>query len=258
VFLLALALAFATPRASAFTLTPMIASFDPSGPGATRAFEVTNDGDTSIPVELSIVPRAVDENGGEVFEKSPDIDKIFSVFPPQLLLKSKEKRTVRVTWTGDGAPPRELAYRLLAEQLPVETEKKAGAKSGALIHVLLRYAGAIYVTPKDARAKVEVRSVALTPAAAQASAKTPRQLELVLENTGTAHLVLDRFSLVLGPRSPSIPEGAPGNELSLGPDALPKLAGQNLLPGGRRRFLLPLPKELATATTLHARLELPE
>lgn len=206
--------------AIAFVLTPMTTTFDPSGAGTTRAFQVENTSEEAIPVELTVLTREMDENGRETQIQTPETEQRFTIFPPQIILQPKQKRMVRVTWTGPSELDRELAYRLVAEQLPVEGKKKDD-KSGGIINVLLRYVAAIYVKPKSAKPSLKLASV-------DAIASSPPKLALLFENTGTAHQVLSGISLKAGT---TLLESA----------ALPIMNGQNVLAGHKRRFEIAWP-----------------
>jgi fimbrial chaperone protein len=222
-----LALAWAAD-AQAFTFTPMSVSFDAAGPGSTRSFQVENDSDVSIAVEVSMAARQITLDGDEKQLKTPETDAKFLVYPPQLVLKPKEKRTVRVTWKGEPVVTTELPYRIVAEQLPVDTEKKKTNET-AVIKMLLKYVGAVYITPAGATSEIHAQGA---PHAGGAKGAKPK-LALEIQNRGKAHEVLapSKVRLKSGARSVELSE----TELNL-------VRGQNLLPGATRRVLLAWPK----------------
>lgn len=207
----------------------MSISLEPSGSKATHSFIVDNSGSEKIAVQISMAKRKVDAAGTET---NPEADDDFIVYPSQLILEPKQKRTVRVTWAGDTKPASELAYRIIAEQLPVDTSKPKKKKQ-AMIRMLLRYLGAVYITPRGADAKIEVTEAR----SAQLKGKGTR-LVLVLTNKGTAHQIIKAARLKLS--------AAEGSEKSveLKGESLKALAGLNLLAGASRRFELAWPDKL--------------
>ena len=211
----------------------MSVSFDPTGPGATRSFEVHNESlEESIAVEFSVTTREMDEVGKETQAKPPGIEKWFLIYPPQLILKPKERRTIRVSWRGTGSKAlvkQELAFRLIAEQLPVKTELKVTPK-GANIRMLLKYVAAIYVSPEGAQPHLTLKDSEVLRGA------TP-QLKLTFQNSGTAHQVLVGPSLKIATKQSHKNLELPSAELGT-------LAGQNILAGKTRSFTLPWPKAL--------------
>lgn len=215
-----------TPCA-AFSLSPMSVNLDPSGKGATRSFIVDNSGTEKLAIQISMAARRMDLDGAET---NPDADDDFIVYPPQLVLGPNEKRTVRVTWAGDANPSSELAYRIIAEQLPVETEKSAKAK-GAVIRMLLKYMGAVYVTPKDTKPDLVVA------AAGPSRDRRKPGLEVVFENRGTAHALLKGLSV-------RVASTAGGAAVRLGEPELKNVVGQNILAKSKRRFVVPWPQKV--------------
>ena len=225
-YLLLSALFFLTiPAAHAFKLVPIRMEFEPAGRGANQAFRLENDSSNSVPVQISMLTRQMDLDGMETNAPAEDD---FLVYPPQVLLKPKQVQTVRVKWLGNPKPQKELAYRILAEQLPVDLDKEK--PSGSKINLLVRYLGAVYIVPKGAKADVVLES-----AVPKNNSESKRGIELVLHNQGTAHAILSDLRLKIQ---------AGGKTIELGAEALPKMAGENLLAGQKRRFALPWPEGL--------------
>jgi fimbrial chaperone protein len=236
----------ASQAARAFNLTPISASVEPAGPGANQSFIISNDTEESLAAEVYILPRLPDLDGQETYEKKSGagMEKLFLIYPPQTVLKAHEKRTVRVSWIGDPRPPHELAFRLIAEQLPVKTDRKA-EKQGAQIKVLLKYAGAVYVTPKNSKPQLLVKE-----ALPSMDKKKPGIL-LTLENRGTAHQILIHFVMKIA--SPSLPTA-----LEIDSEKLPELSGQNVLAGSLHRFSVPLPISMPLKSPVQVSFEFKE
>jgi len=102
--------------AATFRLLPMEMKLAPSGRGATQSFQVESTGDQPVAVQIHTAVRQVGLDGTETY---PESEKDFLVYPPQILLKPGTQQTVRVTWLGESKPAKELAYRIIAEQLPL-------------------------------------------------------------------------------------------------------------------------------------------
>lgn len=210
--------------ASAFQLVPISQDFEPSGRGANQVFQVENDRDEPVNVTINITGRQLDIDGNETMPATED----FSVFPTEVILQPKSSRAVRVKWLGDPAPKAELSYRVIAEETPLNMRRNA---PGASVFLTVRYIGSIYVVPKGARPDVVVASTKAVPAP-----QGGQRLEVVLENAGTRHAIIDEAQLTVE---------AGGTNYPIDKAAVDKLInGENILAGGQRRFLLPLPAGL--------------
>ena len=223
--LLGCALFAAAQPAHGFKLVPIVMDFAPSGRDASQAFRVENDSEQRVAAQISMLKRDMELDGKEI---NADGDDDFVVHPSQILLGPKETQTVRVKWVGERKPSQELAYRIVAEQLPVNLTKERQA--GAKIDILVRYFGSVYIVPKGARSNVVLDSVS-----AQRDEKGTNQVAIVLHNRGTAHTVLRDLQLKLQ---------AGDKTVELGPDELKGMAGENILAGKKRRFVLPRPAGL--------------
>lgn len=225
--------------AVAFQFSPIVADFEPSGSAARRTFRLTNPAEDAIPVEITVYRRTMNEAGEDRLEESRD----FVVFPSQVILQGGSSQVVRVQYVGPSSLDAEVAYRIIAEQLPVDLQSQA--EGGARLNLLFRYVGSIYVVPPGVRAAVEVESVE------RVSREGRPAVALTLYNAGTAHTLLEDLQVELA--TAPFP-GAP-DAVALGRVALEAMVNQNILAGTRRRFILPLPSELAlTSGRLYARI----
>lgn len=206
-------------------MVPFSANFTPSGSGASQTFRVDNDSDQPVAVQVSIQHREMDADGKE---KLTDAEDEFAVFPAQLVLLAKQGQTVRVQWLGDAALKREGAYRIIAEQLPVPVALPPG--SNAQISMIVRYEGTIYVAPPGLKPDLVVASV--EPVAGSG----PHMLAVTVQNRGTAHALLGDLTLALRAND--------GSAVSLKDPQLTGMAGENILAGHTRRFVVPWPSGL--------------
>lgn len=222
--------------ASAFRLIPIEMEFEPTGRGATQIFRVENDTQLPIAIEIHITGRKMGPDGEDLPAEPSDE---WVIFPEQLVLEPNQNQSVRVQWTGNPKPDQELAYRLIAEQLDVDIGQ--APVEGGKVKLLVQYKASIYVTPPGVKPQINVVSAG------------PRQLsdgvvmEVKVRNDGTAHRIL---------KDPTLVVEAGGKSVSIPADRLGGLAGENVLPGVTRGFLLPWPGDLPKGP-LNAKLNLP-
>lgn len=210
--------------AAAFQLVPISQDFEPSGRGVNQVFQVENDRNEPVTVTIKMTRRTVDLDGNETMPETED----FTVFPTEIILQPKSSRGVRVKWVGDPAPKAELPYRIIAEETPLNMRRDA---PGASVFLTVRYIGSVYVVPKGTKADIVVASARAVPAGQGGS-----QLEVVLENKGSRHAIIDE---------PSLTVTSGGTSITLDKAIVDgRLNGENILAGGQRRFLLPMPAGL--------------
>lgn len=235
ILLSAVLLAFPAFPAAAFELRPVSREFAPAGNGATQSYEIVNDGDEPLAVELSMLARQVDISGAETYSSADDD---FLIYPPQIVLSPGETQSVRVTWLGDPQPNTELSYRLSAEQLPIDLDQADNQQTiaGGSVRVLLRYLGSVYIHPANSAANVVLD--AIEP---QSDASQPPGLAITLNNQGNARAVLKNFRLHL-----VLPTG---EIVSLQPEQLLNINNFTILAGHRRRFIIPYPDGFSGSPT---------
>ncbi len=201
-----------------FSFSPMSQSIDLSGGQKQALYLVENPTDTPMAVEISLRERVQKIDGTE----DQPVSKDLAAFPPQMIVPPKEKRTVRVSWVGQ-APKAERAYRVVAEQLPLEVDGKQ--RKGTGIKMLLKYVAALYVDPGDTAPKVLVEKI-----------EAGKELVLTIVNQGNRHAPLTAARLTL--------EGK-GRTVTLKGEELKGLLGENVLAGSTRVFRVPMPANLS-------------
>ncbi len=210
----------------AFELTPMTQTFEPAGRNINRTFEVKNDSDEGVAVTLTIKARTLDATGAETLRDTKD----FAIFPTQIMLKSKAAQVVRVQWQGDAFLSSEQSYRIIAEEVPLKAAAVYPSGSVMAIKLVLRFGGTIYVASPLARADVVIASAK--------AVKTPKGelLDIVLENRGTRHAIIDQPSVNLtsGEMTGVVSSAAVDKAL----------AGENILAGSSRSISLPWPENM--------------
>jgi len=216
--------------ALAFRLEPISRVFEPAGAGATQSYEVINDSAEQIAVELSMAERKISLEGQETTESADDD---FLVYPSQIVLPPQGVQSVRVTWLGNPNPEKELAYRMIAEQLPINLnnpeESQAETTSGA-IKVMFRYMGSVYIRPKNAESKVVLNGITH-----EKGTDGNDRLVITFDNQGTRRAVLSELNLNLTSQ---------GSQLTLKPEQLEGVNNGVILAGNQRRFSMPWPQQL--------------
>jgi fimbrial chaperone protein len=206
--------------AQAMTFTPIEMDFNASGRGATRMFRLENNTSEPAAVELMIKSRSMAMNGQDVLE---DAEDQFSIFPAQLVLQPGQVQSVRVQYMGPAAIDKERAFRLIAEQLPIDVGQ--APQEGGRMRLLVKYIASIYVVPHNVKAVLSV------PEAQIVSEGDQRWLQVKVRNEGGTRKILKNVKLLVG-------------KLNLAGDALSGMEGENVLAQTSRVFRLKLPPEL--------------
>ena len=213
-----LILATAVP-AFAFEMTPLELSLDSAGRESAGSFRIVNIDARPIAVEVSVYSREMTEEGADILYPADDD---FIVYPPQMIVMPGQTQTLRVQYVGDPVDGVERAYRLIAEQLPIDLGNEQD-RDGGSISLLVRYVASLYVGPPSASPALRV--IVAEPA--------PRdRMRIVLANEGTGHALLTNLALRVG-----------GRELA--GDAIEGLLGENILAGVTRSFFIPWPEGVA-------------
>lgn len=214
--------------AQALELVPISREFRPSGAGAVQSYEVVNRDAHPVAVEISVVTRALDLEGSETSQSAEDE---FLIYPPQIVVPAGARQTVRVTWLGNPTPEKELAYRLVVEQVSIARYKPkaaGGAPVVGAVEVLLNYRGSLYVRPEGSRP-----SLALESTQVDRSSPARPTLAVTLHNRGSARAVLKEYRLQVKRRGE-------GPAVSIDLDSV-KLKSSVVLADGRRRLVFPWP-----------------
>lgn len=227
---------FAYENAHAYKLIPISAELAPSGKSARQTFRIENTSNEPIAVELAMYSRNMTPDGKDILK---DAENDFVLFPAQAIVMPGKTQAIRLQWIGDPNPEKELAFRMICEQLPVTFGKDQ--TEGGQVRLLVRFIASIYVAPRSARPNITVKSVSTG-----FDSKRNRQLVINIINDGTAHSLL---------RDPVLTLTAGSTKINLATDQLLGLASQNLLAGHNREFLLPWPKDLPVGVPVTAKLD---
>jgi fimbrial chaperone protein len=201
----------------AFKLTPIEAEFAP-GRLAVQTFKLENQGTQPIAVEIRVQARDMAMDGSDQLTSSADT---FVVYPDQVVMNPGATQSVRVQWTGTQAPSKEQAFRLIAEQLPIELDANGAERSG--LRLMVKYLAALYVRPPNPEARLSAR---MEPSGTKASGSA----SLVLHNEGNAHVIV---------RSEMVEVLLDGSPIEMTAAQREAVHGRNVLASRERRMELP-------------------
>jgi fimbrial chaperone protein len=210
----------------AFTFMPMSISISPSGAQSIASFRLTNDAAQQIAISIKAMTRQIDENGNEINEPA---DKDFTIFPTRVVVQPNSFQNIKVQYKGTPKLAQEVAYRIIAEQVPIDFSQPQS--SG--VKVLFRYIAALYVAPPNVKDKLSVSKVEY------AEQDGKKGFLVTLTNSGTRHALINEPVLKI--------LGGPSGSIVLSDDEVKAMQGQNLLAGNVRKFFIPYDKVSPTA-----------
>lgn len=222
---------FLTSFSWAYSVQPMVSELKPTGAEASRVFYIENTNNEKLAVQISAFTRAISNSGEEVRKETQD----FAIYPDQVVINAKEKKSVRVTYVGPKELKQQIPYRISFDQLPVDLKKKKQV-SAAEVKFMFNYVTAVYVTPDGAEPKIEIDSQELKN----------DKLVVQFSNKGTAYRLLSYYDLVL--------KGS-GQEYKISAEDQKVVDGINLLPGVRRKIEFHVPAEAAKEKNLGIQLK---
>ena len=210
--------------AEAYDLKPMVIQLKPSGAGSAATAVITNTHSVPIALEIRAYRREQLPDGND---KLVAEDRDIILTPPQMVLAPKTSQSFRIQWVGDAKPSRELAYRIVTEQLPIQFAKVTRNDRTADITMKYRYEMALYVEPEGAKPEVSIASAEVVKGKDGA-----RELSLRFRSTGTMRAILDK---------PVVEVAGGGSPVRLDQVATNALVGLNILPGAERVVRVPAP-----------------
>ena len=231
--LLLLFMTIALFSAGAYQLSPLNVTYDPTGAGSAKVYTIVNDSDSPIAIEVKAVKRSIDIDGNEYNE---DVPQYFSIQPNRMIIRPDSTQLVRVQYRGPSTVTKELSFRIISEQIPMPVGA-SDQEAGQMISFLFVYSTSAYVKPSRIVENVS----------ASVSANEEGKLEIVLENTGSVHQMLNGLSIVL--------TGDNGAVYTLSETELEPVSGQNLLTDSKLRTVIEMPEALAGASSIQAAIE---
>lgn len=146
-----------------------------------------------------------------------------------------KSQVVRIQWIGASNLASETSYRIVTTQLPINFESASKDDILMTINMGYRYEAAIYVTPKKAKPKAELKSARLA-----SSEDGTKVLQLVLQSTGTTRAILVDPEIKLESKQSN-------NSVTLEKGQLASLQMKNLISGSTTVVELPWPESLPYA-----------
>lgn len=203
-------------NASAFKFSPMSLTITPANNERSAMVYLENDSNAPIAIQMSVAKRLMDKSGKEENpEETDDVD----LYPSQLIIPAFEKKSVKVSWIGKELGLSEKAFRIIAEQLPIELDSKINKKKGN-VKILLRYVGALYISPIKTQSSVNLLKFSLKE----------NKLNFVFENKGTKHQVLGNLKLTFSKEKQKT--------IEMKSIELKNFSGENILANSEREFIL--------------------
>ena len=214
----------------AYQLSPLNVTYDPSGAGSAKVYTIVNDSDSPIAIEIQAMRRYIDIDGEEYTEEAP---QYFSIQPAKMIIMPDSTQLVRVQYRGPATVTEVMAFRIVSEQIPY-SPGATEPESDQMITFLFVYSTSAYVRPSKV-----VESV--TPIVSETD---DGKLEIVLENTGSVHQMLNNLSITL--------TGDDGSSYTLTDGETEAISGKNLLVDSKLRTVIDMPADLAGAGTVDA------
>lgn len=200
----------------AISFTPIEMDFAPTGRGSTQIFRLENTTPEPVAVEISMKSRLMKLNGEDDLQ---DAEDQFNVFPSQVVMQPGQVQSVRVQYIGAAALDRERAFRLIAEQLPIDVGQ--APSNGGRMRLLVKYVASVYVLPSNLKAILSVTKLEVLDG---------KWLAITMQNQGKTRKILKNISLDIGGVSLSSPD-------------LKGLEGENILADTIREFRVPMPAQ---------------
>lgn len=223
--------------AHAFSVSPMVADFDPNTTRSQQVFVLSNPSDQEKPIEITVAKPIIGDDGIETMDMGNGEDE-FLIIPQQFVLPPNSKRSVKAFYVGDPRE-REDTYRFVFKELPVELpeEELAEGESSFSMQIVMQYNTRIWLTPGNLKGELSIKDFGIheEPTPPTATAETEAQvvstkpmLRFTVANTGAAHgyIRYPKISLVKHD----------GSRFELSKDSLQFVSGQVVFPESEKEF----------------------
>ncbi len=228
----------AATRVDAFQISPVVAILEPQGIKAEQVYLLTNSSADPAAVEFTVTTRQQRRDGTEIRESA---EHLFNLYPTQVVIPSGGTQKVRLKWLGKKKVTGEQAYRVIAEQLPINLS----AEKGMSVKLVMKMETVVYVKPTHMMTELspdmsKIKSDKATEKLQITAIKTietpkGKQLKLTVENSTNEHIVLQDIQITLAKA---------GKNILLQGDQLGILQQQsNILSGAIRDFIMPIPEK---------------
>ncbi len=230
VFAFMLVLALLPMSLMAYQLSPLNATYDPTGAGSAKVYTIVNDSDSPIAIEVSAMKRSIDIDGNEYTE---DASPYFTIQPAKMIIRPQATQLVRVQYRGPQALTQEQSFRIIAEQIAMPQSAQEQT-SGQMISFLFVYSTSAYVRP----------SRIIESISSEAYINDEGRLEVMIHNTGSVHQLLNDIAITV--------TSSEGDSYAFTESDLESITGSNLLTDSSRRVIIDVPEILEGDTGLSA------
>ncbi|NLW30883.1 MAG: molecular chaperone [Fibrobacter sp.] len=146
-----------------FSLNPLITVLEISKGKTSAEVLLKFEGDVKRPVavELKVTEREISIDGEKVIHKeNEEISRNFIIYPAQVVLMPGDNQRVQIKWVGNTIPKKEIAYGLIAEEVPVKIgdEDEKREKAELRLYLVARYEGIIVLRPSGIKPDLVVKS----------------------------------------------------------------------------------------------------
>ena len=208
-------IAGATP-ARAMSMAPLEMELTAAGSGARTQFQIGNNSNQPLPVEISVERLSYDESGRRL-QGQPSDD--LAIFPVTAMIPPGGTQTFRVQYVGAPEVSKSLSFLVNARQLPVRM--KSDGKSH--VQVVGAFGAILNVAPLTGTSHLKLVSSTVATTAAGKPA-----LAILVENPTNVHALIANASLRVGNQT-------------VNSETIRTLVGFGVVgPNKRRRFVVPL------------------
>jgi fimbrial chaperone protein len=197
-----------------------------------QTFVVSNSQKEPIAVEVSVAKRSYTRTGVE--ELNTDQEELLAI-PSQMIINPGDQQVVALRWVGSQELSRELPFRIIAENVPIEistSNPQTKAKAAGQIRLVYRMVKSFYVRPENVSPLVSLKQVSV----GQDKNKQPL-LILHMTNKGTQHQIIRKMQV-----SVTYPSQKKQTYFTLDLSQKELDGGVNLLAGEERDIPIPFPK----------------
>src|SRR5262245_3990053 len=203
-----------TAAAGSFSVNPLRIDLDANHP--TSTFQIHNDGDEKIVVQITAAEWRQAADGADLYEPSTEL----VLFPKIVEIERGAAKSVRLGLAAASTSDRERAFRVYFDELPVS---KPGETA---VRLALRLGIPVFVVPSILRTASNIDTVAMHG----------DTLGARVRNDGNGHVMVRKLV--------AVGEDHAGAEVFRH-----EQAGWYVLPGAARTFRLPIPRDECERTT---------
>lgn len=196
--------------ATALLVRPILMDLKSSGSNTMGSFEVVNDRNRPITVEITVNRLAIPERGDVTL--TPDDGADFQIFPPIAAVQPGKRQIFRVKWIGAPDIPQSQFYMFSTSELPVKRNPEDEVTG---VEILYAIQSVVAVGPTGQKPRISIEKVE------RASAKDGRTgVEITFSNDGAAHGFVNSGQVMLdtkgGGWSKTVGEADVSNAFGLG------------------------------------------